>query len=158
VNRVLALFGRPSPDRQFYQAVFQQLVEKYPLPDNELHVLATRRAQVIVEYLTGSAGIEPSRLESGEAGAVNAPSDRAVTTQAALDVVKTPGEAGSSPRSDLEKVVPTSDDLRVGSARSRTPEWDGATGSWAGDRGGRDHHPDPALYDANARFMRQARC
>src|SRR5262249_52567062 len=120
VNRVLALFGRASPDREFYQAVFRRLVESYPLPEGELEVLAARRAEVIVEYLARSAGVEPSRLESGEARTVNAPSDRAVTTQLALDVMTAPVDTPSSARSDLEKTVPPSGaDLRAGSARSR---------------------------------------
>jgi Domain of Unknown Function (DUF748) len=120
VNRVLALFGRASPDREFYQAVFQRLVESYPLPESELEVLAARRAEVIVEYLVRSAGIAPSRMESGEARAVNAPSDRAVTMQLALDVLKAPVDAVSSARSDLEKTVPASGaDLGAGGTRSR---------------------------------------
>src|SRR5262249_52133028 len=81
VNRVLALFGRASPDREFYQAVFRRLVESYPLPEGELEVLAARRAEVIVEYLARSAGVEPSRLESGEPRTVKPPSDRAATPQ-----------------------------------------------------------------------------
>jgi len=120
VNRVLALFGRASPDREFYQAVFQRLVESYPLPESELEVLAARRAEFIVEYLARSAEIEPSRLESGEARAVNASSDRAVTMQLELDVIKAPVDAVSSARSDLEKTVPASGaDLGAGSTGSR---------------------------------------
>jgi hypothetical protein len=88
VNRVMALLGRPSPDREFYQTVFRRLVDSYPLPENELQLLATRRAEVIVEYLTRSAGIEPSRVEVSEVRAVNAPSDQGVTTHLALDVAK----------------------------------------------------------------------
>jgi hypothetical protein len=36
VSRLLALFGKASPDREFYQALFQRLVESYPLPETEL--------------------------------------------------------------------------------------------------------------------------
>jgi hypothetical protein len=88
VNRVMALFGRASPDREFYQTVFRRLVEAYPLAENEPQLLATRRAEVIVEYLARSAGIEPSRLESREVRAVNAPSDQVVATRLALDVLR----------------------------------------------------------------------
>jgi hypothetical protein len=117
---VLALFGRASPDREFYQAVFQRLVESYRLAESELEVLAARRAEVIVEYLARSASIAPSRMESGEARAVNAPSDRAVTTQLALDVIRAPVDTVSSARSDLEQTVPASGaDLGAGSTRSR---------------------------------------
>ena len=89
VNRVKALLGRPSPDREFYQTVFRRVVESYPLPENELQLLATRRAEVIVEYLARSAGIEPAaRMEVGEVRAVNAPADQGVTTRLSLDVLK----------------------------------------------------------------------
>jgi hypothetical protein len=98
VNPVLGLLGRASPDREFYQAVYRRLVELYPLPPNALQELATHRAGAIVEYLAGSAGIEPSRLEAGEVRTVHAAADQPVTTQLALDVVKASREAAASSR------------------------------------------------------------
>jgi hypothetical protein len=88
LNRVMAVFGRASPDREFYQRVFRRLVELYPLPEGEPQRLATRRAHAIVEYLARSAAIEPARMESGEVRAVSALPDEAVTARLALDVVK----------------------------------------------------------------------
>ena len=96
VNRVKALLGRPSPDREFYQTVFRRLVESYPLPENELQLLATRRAEVIVEYLARSAGIEPSPHGVGEVRAVNAAEDQGVTTRLSLDVLKASRDATAS--------------------------------------------------------------
>ena len=96
VNPVLGLFGRASPDREFYQAVYRRLVELYPLPANALPELAARRAEVIAEYLAGSGGIEPSRMESGEVRAVHAAEDQPVTAQLALDVVKASRDATAS--------------------------------------------------------------
>jgi hypothetical protein len=93
VNPVLGLFGRASPDREFYQAVYRRLVELYPLPANALPELAAHRAEVISEYLAGSGGIEPSRMESGEVRAVRAAEDEPVTAQLALDVVKASRDA-----------------------------------------------------------------
>jgi hypothetical protein len=63
VNPVMALFGRASPDREFYQAVYRRLVELYPLPPNALQELAAHRAGAIVEYLAGSASIETAAEE-----------------------------------------------------------------------------------------------
>ena len=98
VNPVLALLGRASPDREFYQAVYRRLVELYPLPPSALPELAARRAGAIVEYLAGTAGIEPSRLETGEVRSVHAAADEPVTTQLALDVVKPSRHAAASSR------------------------------------------------------------
>jgi hypothetical protein len=98
VNPVLALFGGASPDRDFYQAVYRRLVESPPLPPNALHALAARRAGAIVEYLAGSASIEPSRMESGDGRAIHAAADQPVSTQLALDVVKTSRDAAASSR------------------------------------------------------------
>jgi hypothetical protein len=92
---LLGLLGRASPDREFYQAVYRRLGELYPLPPNALQELGARRAGVTVEYLAGSAGIEPSRLESGEVRPVHAAADEPVILQLALDVVKPSRDAVS---------------------------------------------------------------
>ena len=88
MNRALALFGKASPDREFYQAMFQRLVELYPLPETEPQRLATRRAQSIVEYLIQSAGVDPRRVESGEIRTVSGSSDQAVAAELSLGLVK----------------------------------------------------------------------
>jgi len=94
VSRLLALFGKASPDREFYQALFQRLVESYPLPETELQRLATRRAEAITEYLVQSAGLDPGRVEAGEARAASA-SDQTVAAELSLGLVK--GVSTSSP-------------------------------------------------------------
>ncbi len=63
VSRLLALFGKASPDREFYQAMFERLVASYPLPETELQRLATRRAKAITEYLVQSAGLDAGRVK-----------------------------------------------------------------------------------------------
>ena len=88
VSRAMALFGKASPDREFYQAMFQRLVELYPLPETEPQRLATRRAQSIVEYLIQSAGVDPRRVESGEIRTVSGSSDQAVAAELSLGLVK----------------------------------------------------------------------
>ena len=105
VNPLLGLLGRASPDREFYQAVYRRLVELYPLPPNALQELGARRAGVTVEYLAGSAGIEPSRLESGEVRPVHAAVDEPVTLQLALDVVKPSRDGAAASRGAPEDTV-----------------------------------------------------
>jgi hypothetical protein len=107
VNPVLALLGRASPDREFYQAVYRRLVEVYPLPPNALPELAARRARAIVEYVAGSASIEPSQVDSGEVRAVNATGDQPVTAQLALDVVETSRDATAASQGGLDSSAAT---------------------------------------------------
>jgi hypothetical protein len=96
LNPVLGLFGRASPDREFYQAVSRRLVELYPLPPNALQELAARRAGTVVEYLAGPASIEPGRLESGAVRSVHAAADEPITMRLGLDVAKPSREAAAS--------------------------------------------------------------
>jgi hypothetical protein len=107
LNPVLGLFGRASPDREFYQAVYRRLVELYPLPPNVLQELAARRAGAIVEYLAGSASIEPSRLESREVRPVHAAADEPITMQLGLDVARPSREAAASSRGRPDDTVTT---------------------------------------------------
>jgi hypothetical protein len=103
VNPVMALVERASPDREFYQAVYRRLVELYPLSPNALPELASRRAGVIIGYLTGATGIEPSRIESGDVRAIHAAADQSVSTQLGLDVVKTSRDAPALSRRRPDK-------------------------------------------------------
>jgi hypothetical protein len=98
INPILGRLGRASPDREFYQAVYRRLVELYPLPANALPDLAARRATAIVEYLTGSAGMEASRAEFGEARSIHANADQPVAAQLTLDVVKPSRDTAATPR------------------------------------------------------------
>jgi hypothetical protein len=98
INPILGRLGRASPDREFYQAVYRRLVELYPLPANALPDLAARRATAIVEYLTGSAGMDASRAEFGEARSIHANADQPVAAQLTLDVVKPSRDTAATPR------------------------------------------------------------
>jgi len=66
VNPIFAAFGRASPDREFYEAVFRRLVELEPLDDGALQALAARRSQAIVGHLLKSSSLDPGRIEAGE--------------------------------------------------------------------------------------------
>jgi hypothetical protein len=88
VNPALALIGRASPDQAFYQALFDQLVARYPLSDGALQALAGQRVQTIVDYLIRSAGADAGRVAAGETRSVEDPSGSSVSATLKLDVIK----------------------------------------------------------------------
>jgi len=65
VNPALALIGRASEDRDFYQALFEYLVETSPLTEAELQTLAEQRGMAIIQELTGRAGADAARISVG---------------------------------------------------------------------------------------------
>jgi len=67
VNPVLALVGRGSPDRAFYEALFRRLVETTPLPDAEIAGLARRRGEATVAALKEWADGTGARVEVADA-------------------------------------------------------------------------------------------
>ncbi len=64
VNAVLALVGKASEDREFYQAFLAHLVEQAPPPDAQLQALATQRATAVIDELTAGAAVDPSRVSA----------------------------------------------------------------------------------------------
>lgn len=83
VNPALALLGRASEDRDFYQALFEYLVETAPLPQTELQTLAEQRGMAIVQELTGRAGADTARITIG-AAVQSEEQDRAVPAKLEL--------------------------------------------------------------------------
>jgi hypothetical protein len=71
-NPVLALVGRGSGDRAFYEALFQRLVETAPLAEDELTSLGQRRAEATARVLKERAGTAAARVEVGAAEAARA--------------------------------------------------------------------------------------
>jgi hypothetical protein len=71
-NPVLALVGRGSSDRTFYEAVFRRLVELAPLTDAELAGLARRRGEATARALTEGAGAVEGRIQVGDTESVRA--------------------------------------------------------------------------------------
>ncbi len=65
VNPALALFGKGSEDRDFYQALFAYLVKTAPLPQAELETLADQRGKAIAQELTVRAGADAARITVG---------------------------------------------------------------------------------------------
>lgn len=66
VNPALALFGKASPDADYYQALYERLVELHPLEDSELQALAQQRAEAIVQTLLTDAGLDQARVAAGK--------------------------------------------------------------------------------------------
>ncbi|MCA1606028.1 MAG: DUF748 domain-containing protein [Acidobacteria bacterium] len=66
VSAVLSLMGQGSEDVDFYEKLFQHLVEKAPLAKADLEALAVRRATAVIKDLTGQAGFDPSRATAGK--------------------------------------------------------------------------------------------
>ena len=88
VNRLLAVFGKASSDREFYQVMFRRLVDSYPLPESALRDLAARRTEVVRNYLVRTGGIDAGRVQSGEARATGGASDQAVSAELSLGLAR----------------------------------------------------------------------
>jgi hypothetical protein len=60
VNPALALVGRGSTDREFYEAMFKRVAELQPLADTALPDLARERSNAIAAYMSKSAVLPQS--------------------------------------------------------------------------------------------------
>ena len=65
MNPVLATFRRGRGDRDFYEALFDRLVQTQPLPDKLLADLATERARSIADFMA-KTGIDANRMAQGK--------------------------------------------------------------------------------------------
>jgi len=86
-NPVLALVGRGSGDRAFYEAVFRRLVEIAPLTDADVAALGQRRAEAIARVLKERAGAAAERVEVGETKATDRVEKNAVPARLELGAV-----------------------------------------------------------------------
>ncbi|MGH8511073.1 MAG: DUF748 domain-containing protein, partial [Gammaproteobacteria bacterium] len=66
VSAILSLMGRGSEDIDFYEKLFQHLIDKAPLATADLEALAVRRGTAVIKELTNQAGFDPSRATAGE--------------------------------------------------------------------------------------------
>jgi len=66
VNPALALLGKASPDVEYYQAMFDHLVQLQPLDDADLRALAQRRSDSIIQTLITQAGLTENRVTPGK--------------------------------------------------------------------------------------------
>jgi hypothetical protein len=88
VNPALALVGRGSTDREFYEAMFKRVAELQPLADTALTELARERSSAIASYMSKSAGLEASRVTAKPAVSVSADKPAEVTSALSLDAGK----------------------------------------------------------------------
>jgi ketosteroid isomerase-like protein len=86
VNLVLAVVGRGSADRAFYDALFRKLVETTSLPDSEMTSLAQRRGEATARALRERATAAGDRVEVGDARAAERADKTAVPTRLELGV------------------------------------------------------------------------
>lgn len=73
VNPLLATFRRGRGDRDFYEALFDHLVQSQPLPDKLLAELATQRARSIADFMA-KTGVDTNRIATGKPQTVEDPS------------------------------------------------------------------------------------
>ncbi|PTQ78921.1 uncharacterized protein DUF748 [Nitrosospira multiformis] len=83
VNPLLGLFGRGSRDREFYEAMFDRLVELQPLSGGELEALAASRAKEIIAALR-RAGVDSKQVIVGDIEAVAGKARDAVVAELSL--------------------------------------------------------------------------
>lgn len=94
VNPALALFGKASLDADYYQALYERLVELHPLEDSELQALAQQRAEAIVQTLLTDAGLDQARVAAGKVESTDEVSkDGDVVSKLLLEA----GAVGASP-------------------------------------------------------------
>jgi len=85
VNPVLAMVGRGSADRAFYEAMFEQAATLQPLEKNALTALATQRANAIMDFLKAGTGLEDARVAIKPAVEMKATNDAEITSALGLE-------------------------------------------------------------------------
>ena len=77
----------PASGTDRYAALFDRIVERYPLPAAALQLLASRRAEAIRDELVARSNVPPGRIGTGRLEAVKAGDAGAVTTTLELDAI-----------------------------------------------------------------------
>lgn len=88
VNPALALIGRGSSDTQFYEAMFDRVIELQPLPKDALQSLAAQRNAAVLAFLKTSSGLEAARVNSKASAEVKADKASEISTALSLDTGK----------------------------------------------------------------------
>jgi hypothetical protein len=70
-NAALALVGRASADRAFYEALQKRLVDTANVPEAALVKLAEARAGAVASHLTGKLGFPPERAAARASAAAD---------------------------------------------------------------------------------------
>ncbi len=87
VNAALALIGKGSSDREFYEALFKRAAELQPLTDGALQELAKQRSSAIVGFMH-SSGLDASRTVSKPVATVSADKPAEITSALSLEAGK----------------------------------------------------------------------
>ncbi len=88
VNLVLALVGRGSPDRDFYEAMFMRVAEHQALANTELLGLGQQRSNAILSYLVGIGGLDASRVAAKPVAMADADQPGMIQSTLILDLSK----------------------------------------------------------------------
>lgn len=88
VNAALALVGRGSPDRQFYEALFNQVVTLQPLDKEALSGLAAQRSAAVMAFMKSSGSLDDARVNTKAVAQTNADKATEIPTALSLDVRK----------------------------------------------------------------------
>ena len=87
VNPALALLGKGSDDREFYETLYRRLVELHPLAPAELQALGEQRAAAVSQALVKDAGIDAARVAVGKTEATGEAPKDTIETKLRLDVL-----------------------------------------------------------------------
>jgi hypothetical protein len=86
IGAISAFLGRASEDQDFYEQLFEHLVDTAPLPEADLKALADRRSKAIVKELTSQSGLDRARVAAGKIEPASEASEGNVPTKFDLSV------------------------------------------------------------------------
>jgi hypothetical protein len=86
IGAISAFLGRASEDQDFYEQLFEHLVDTAPLPEADLKALADRRSKAIVKELTSQSGLDRARVAAGKIEPASEASEGNVPTKLDLGV------------------------------------------------------------------------
>ena len=66
IGAISAFLGRASEDQDFYEQLFEHLVDTAPLPEADLKALADRRSKAVVKELASQPGLDRVRVAAGK--------------------------------------------------------------------------------------------
>jgi Domain of Unknown Function (DUF748) len=81
IGAISAFLGRASEDQDFYEQLFEHLVDTAPLPEADLKALADRRSKAVVKELTSQSGLDRARVATGKIEPVSEASEGRVPTK-----------------------------------------------------------------------------
>lgn len=86
IGAISAFLGRASEDQDFYEQLFEHLVDTAPLPEADLKALADRRSKAVVKELASQPGLDRARVAAGKIEPASEASEGNVPTKLDLGV------------------------------------------------------------------------